>query len=133
MESHIFHTHFHTLRYIFLMTVMQTYFCIFFVAFPGNSCLTYSWTVLCFLIMQHPCVAVKPRIVRITMPAAPLSAGKAHQLKCETTGSMPPAHIVWLLDGEPLRNAPTSVCIRHHHHHHLRGLGLLARSNCKVS
>jgi hypothetical protein len=77
-----------------------------------------------FVIMQHPCVAVKPRTVRITKPTAPLSAGKTQQLQCETTGSVPPAHIVWLLDGEPLRNAPTSVCTRHHHN--LRGLSLLA-------
>jgi hypothetical protein len=39
---------------------------------------------------------------------------------------------MWLLDGEPLRNTPTSVCTRrrhhhhHHHHQHLKVLSLLA-------
>ncbi|XP_069681580.1 neural cell adhesion molecule 2 isoform X2 [Periplaneta americana] len=55
-------------------------------------------------------VYLKPRTVRITTPAtAPLSAGKTHQLQCETSGSVPPARVTWLLDGEPLRDAPTSV------------------------
>jgi hypothetical protein len=63
------------------------------------------------VVMQHPCVAVKPRTVQITTPAAPLSAGKTQQLQCQTWGSVPPARVIWLLDGEPLVNAPTSVCI----------------------
>lgn len=61
--------------------------------------------------MQLPCVAVKPRTVQITTLAAPLSAGKTQHLQCETWGSVPPARVIWLLDGEPLTTAPTSVCI----------------------
>lgn len=63
------------------------------------------------VVMQLPCVAVKPRTVQITTLAAPLSAGKTQHLQCETWGSVPPARVIWLLDGEPLENAPTSVCI----------------------
>lgn len=63
------------------------------------------------VVMQLPCVAVKPRNVQITTLAAPLSAGKTQHLQCETWGSVPPARVIWLLDGEPLENAPTSVCI----------------------
>lgn len=63
------------------------------------------------VVMQLPCVAVKPRSVQITTLAAPLSAGKTQHLQCETWGSVPPARVIWLLDGEPLENAPTSVCI----------------------
>ncbi|XP_021935853.1 hemicentin-2-like isoform X4 [Zootermopsis nevadensis] len=54
-------------------------------------------------------IYLKPRTVEITSPAAPLSAGKTQQLHCETTGSVPPARVSWLLDGELLKNAPTSV------------------------
>ncbi|GFG35231.1 hypothetical protein Cfor_07296, partial [Coptotermes formosanus] len=54
-------------------------------------------------------IYLKPRTVQITTPAAPLSAGKTQQLQCQTWGSVPPARVIWLLDGEPLVNAPTSV------------------------
>jgi hypothetical protein len=37
MESHIFPTHFYFLRYIFLMTAIQTCFCNFFVPFPRKQ------------------------------------------------------------------------------------------------
>jgi len=63
-----------------------------------------------FVVMQHPCVAVKPLAVQITTPVALLSAGKTQELHCEASGSVPPARVTWLLDGEPLRSASTSVC-----------------------
>ncbi|KAJ9579673.1 hypothetical protein L9F63_004675, partial [Diploptera punctata] len=52
---------------------------------------------------------LKPRTVDITTTPGPLSAGKTHQLQCVTSGSVPPARITWLLEGESLRDAVTST------------------------
>nr|CAD7395408.1 unnamed protein product [Timema poppensis] len=52
---------------------------------------------------------VKPLSVLITTDNSLLSAGKLHIIKCATSGSVPPARITWVLDGEPIRNAATTM------------------------
>lgn len=101
-----------SLESIFVMALKQIFF-------EASLCFIPQGTALCdifldctmLVVMHFPCVAVKPRTVQITTLAAPLSAGKTQHLQCETWGSVPPAYVIWLLDGEMLENAPTSVCI----------------------
>ena len=101
-----------SLESIFVMAQKQIFFLRSLYFIPQGTALCdvfLDCTVL--VVMQLPCVAVKPRTVQITTLAAPLSAGKTQHLQCETWGSVPPARVIWLLDGEPLTTAPTSVCI----------------------
>ncbi|XP_066142392.1 neural cell adhesion molecule 1 isoform X2 [Euwallacea fornicatus] len=50
-------------------------------------------------------IFLKPRKVKIVSPNNLLSTGKSHDIKCETSGSYPPAKLTWLLDDKPIRNA----------------------------
>ncbi|XP_075223247.1 motor axon guidance molcule sidestep [Lycorma delicatula] len=54
-------------------------------------------------------VYLKPLNVKIVTSNEVLSAGKSRQLLCESTGSVPPARLSWLLDGEPIKHAATVV------------------------
>lgn len=101
-----------SLETIFVIALKQIFFggSLYFIPQGTAPCDVFlDCTML--VVMQLPCVAVKPRTVQITTLAAPLSAGKTQHLQCETWGSVPPARVIWLLDGEPLENARTSVCI----------------------
>lgn len=53
--------------------------------------------------------SVKPDYVKLILPSQLLSVQKTHLLKCETSGSFPPAVITWFLDGEPITNATSTV------------------------
>lgn len=50
-------------------------------------------------------VYLKPKKVKIVTPNDLLSSKKSQNIRCETSGSYPPAKLTWLLDGKPLRNA----------------------------
>ncbi|XP_015837630.1 hemicentin-2 isoform X2 [Tribolium castaneum] len=50
-------------------------------------------------------VLLKPNKVKIVTPNDLLSIHKPQNVKCETSGSYPPAKLTWLLDGKPIRNA----------------------------
>ncbi|XP_039282898.1 neural cell adhesion molecule 1 isoform X2 [Nilaparvata lugens] len=54
-------------------------------------------------------VYLKPLNVKIITANEVLSAGKSKQLVCESTGSVPPAKLSWLLDGEPIKHAATVI------------------------
>ncbi|XP_073817369.1 motor axon guidance molcule sidestep isoform X4 [Musca autumnalis] len=54
-------------------------------------------------------VYLKPLKVKIVTPNDLLTAGHPVPIRCETTGSHPPAKITWLLDGEPIRNPEVTV------------------------
>lgn len=54
---------------------------------------------------------MKPLKVKIVTPNELLTAGRPVPLRCETWGSHPPAKIVWLLDGEPIRSADVTVSV----------------------
>lgn len=53
--------------------------------------------------------SVKPNKVKIVTPNELLSVNKAQLHRCETTGSYPPARIIWLLGGKPVTNAVITV------------------------
>lgn len=53
--------------------------------------------------------AVKPLKVKIATPNDLLTAGHPVPLRCDAWGSYPPAKIVWLLDGEPIRNGDVTT------------------------
>ncbi|XP_044727959.1 hemicentin-1 isoform X2 [Chrysoperla carnea] len=53
-------------------------------------------------------VYLKPDYVKLILPSQLLSVQKTHLLKCETSGSFPPAIITWFLDGEPITNATST-------------------------
>ncbi|CAH1982428.1 unnamed protein product [Acanthoscelides obtectus] len=50
-------------------------------------------------------VSVKPNKVKIVTPNDLLSTRKSQTVRCETSGSYPPAKLTWLLDGKAIRNA----------------------------
>ncbi|XP_030745151.1 hemicentin-1 [Sitophilus oryzae] len=50
-------------------------------------------------------VFLKPNKVKIVTPNDLLSSGKSKNVRCETSGSAPPAKLTWFLDGRPIRNA----------------------------
>ncbi|XP_075166464.1 motor axon guidance molcule sidestep isoform X2 [Haematobia irritans] len=54
-------------------------------------------------------VYLKPLKVKIITPNDLLTAGHPVPLRCESTGSHPPAKITWLMDGEPIRNPEVIV------------------------
>ena len=54
-------------------------------------------------------VPVKPNKVKIVTPNQLMSIHKSQNVKCETSGSYPPAKLTWLLDGKPIRNAVVTV------------------------
>ncbi|XP_035795445.1 hemicentin-2-like isoform X2 [Anopheles albimanus] len=54
-------------------------------------------------------VHLKPLRVKIVSANELLTAGRPVPIRCEAWGSFPAAKIVWLLDGEPLRSADTTV------------------------
>ncbi|GAB0094140.1 Immunoglobulin-like domain [Sergentomyia squamirostris] len=55
-------------------------------------------------------VHLKPLVVKIVTANELLRAGQMVPLRCEAWGSHPPAKIVWLLDGEPVRNPNVTIC-----------------------
>ncbi|XP_055679203.1 hemicentin-1 isoform X3 [Lutzomyia longipalpis] len=59
-----------------------------------------------FAIQVH----LKPLAVKIVTANELLRAGQTIPLRCEAWGSHPPAKIVWLLDGEPIRNPNLTIC-----------------------
>ena len=59
--------------------------------------------------MQISFFTVKPPKVKILTPNNLLTAGQPMPLRCEAVGSYPPAKIIWLLDGEPIRSADITV------------------------
>ncbi|XP_063230902.1 nephrin [Bacillus rossius redtenbacheri] len=54
-------------------------------------------------------VYLKPLSVLITTPGDLLSAGRLHSVQCVSSGSYPSARLTWLLDGEPIRSAATTM------------------------
>jgi hypothetical protein len=52
---------------------------------------------------------VKPIKVKIVTPNELLTAGRPTPIRCETWGSYPPAKVMWLMDGEPIRQADVTV------------------------
>lgn len=52
---------------------------------------------------------MKPIRVKIVTPNDLLTAGHPIAIRCESWGSYPAAKIVWLLDGEPIRNAEVTL------------------------
>ncbi|CAH1116559.1 unnamed protein product [Phaedon cochleariae] len=50
-------------------------------------------------------VFLKPNKVKIVTPNTLLSASKSQNIRCETSGSHPPAKLTWLLDGRAIRDA----------------------------
>lgn len=52
---------------------------------------------------------MKPLKVKIVTPNDLLTAGHSVPLRCDAWGSYPPAKIVWLLDGEPIRNGDVTT------------------------
>ncbi|KAK6635963.1 hypothetical protein RUM44_001218 [Polyplax serrata] len=57
-------------------------------------------------------VYLKPKFVKMNVMSTLLSSGRPQQYQCDTWGSVPPAKISWLLEGEPIRNAAVSVVIK---------------------
>ncbi|XP_049961907.1 hemicentin-2 [Schistocerca serialis cubense] len=57
----------------------------------------------------HLDVYLKPQGVRLTSQEMLLSAGKPYTMQCETWGSVPPARVTWMLDGEQLRSPQMQV------------------------
>ncbi|XP_063921788.1 neural cell adhesion molecule 1 isoform X2 [Zophobas morio] len=58
------------------------------------------------IVRQVPIVVfLKPNKVKIVTPNQLMSIHKSQNVKCETSGSYPPAKLTWLLDGKPIRNA----------------------------
>lgn len=57
----------------------------------------------------HFFFSVKPKEVKMTVLSENLSAGRPQQHQCDTWGSIPPAKITWLLEGETIRTAAISV------------------------
>ena len=53
--------------------------------------------------------SVKPIKVKIVTPNELLTAGRPTPIRCETWGSYPPAKVVWLMDGEAIRQADVTV------------------------
>lgn len=47
--------------------------------------------------------------MKIVTPNELLSVNKPQLHRCETTGSYPPARIIWLLGGKPITNAVVTV------------------------
>lgn len=54
-------------------------------------------------------VLVKPHKVKIVTPNELLSIRKPQLHRCETTGSYPPARIIWMLGGKPITNDVVTV------------------------
>ncbi|XP_065339430.1 hemicentin-1 isoform X2 [Cloeon dipterum] len=55
-------------------------------------------------------IYLKPKKVSIKVSrGATFSAGRVHQLECESWGSVPAPRMTWLIDGEPLRLADTVI------------------------
>ena len=52
---------------------------------------------------------VKPIKVKIVTPNELLTAGRPTPIRCETWGSYPPAKVIWLMDGEAIRQADVTV------------------------
>lgn len=52
---------------------------------------------------------MKPIKVKIVTPNELLTAGRPTPIRCETWGSYPPAKVIWLIDGEPIRNSDVTV------------------------
>ncbi|CAH0550171.1 unnamed protein product, partial [Brassicogethes aeneus] len=50
-------------------------------------------------------LVVKPNKVKIVTENSLLSTQKSQNIRCESSGSHPPAKLTWLLDGKPIRNA----------------------------
>ncbi|XP_050295244.1 nephrin isoform X2 [Anthonomus grandis grandis] len=50
-------------------------------------------------------IFLKPNKVKIVTPNTLLSSGKPQSIRCETSGSYPPAKLTWLLNDKPFRNA----------------------------
>nr|XP_023016282.1 hemicentin-2-like [Leptinotarsa decemlineata] len=50
-------------------------------------------------------VFLKPNKVKIVSPNDLISVRKSQNIRCETSGSYPPAKLTWLLDGRAIRNA----------------------------
>lgn len=61
------------------------------------------------LLITFLLFAVKPNRVKIATPNDLLSIRKSQNIRCETSGSHPPAKLTWLLDGKPIRNAVVTV------------------------
>lgn len=47
--------------------------------------------------------------MKIVTPNELLTAGRPTPIRCETWGSYPPAKVIWLIDGEPIRNSDVTV------------------------
>lgn len=53
--------------------------------------------------------SVKPIRIKIVTPNELLTAGSPVPLRCESWGSYPPAKMIWLLDGDPVRSPDVTV------------------------
>lgn len=59
-----------------------------------------------FIIRTIPLIIfLKPNKVKIVTPNELMSTRKSQNVKCETSGSYPPAKLTWLLDGKPIKQA----------------------------
>lgn len=54
-------------------------------------------------------ILVKPIRIKIVSPNELLTAGSPVPLRCESWGSYPPAKMIWLLDGDPVRSPDVTV------------------------
>lgn len=76
---------------------------IFFISLKSSFLFsTHQLIFVCCIIIN---ITVKPLKVEIVTPNEILSTGRVAFIKCETWGSHPAAKVIWLLDGETIRQA----------------------------
>lgn len=70
------------------------------------ECRATSYEMAGDIIREVPVIVyLKPNKVKIVSPNELLSCSKAQTVRCETSGSYPPAKIIWTLQAKPMRNA----------------------------
>ncbi|KAL1513908.1 hypothetical protein ABEB36_003247 [Hypothenemus hampei] len=70
------------------------------------ECRTSASEVAPYIVREVPLnIYLKPSKVKIVTPNDLLTTGKPINIKCETSGSHPPAKLTWLLGDKPIRNA----------------------------
>ncbi|XP_065167789.1 B-cell receptor CD22 [Atheta coriaria] len=69
------------------------------------ECRASSMEIAGDIVREVPIIIfLKPNKVKIVTPNELLSSSKVETVRCETSGSYPPAKISWSLDGKPIRN-----------------------------
>ncbi|KAK9880431.1 hypothetical protein WA026_011678 [Henosepilachna vigintioctopunctata] len=70
------------------------------------ECRATSSEVAGYIVTVIPLVVyLKPNKVKIVTPNELMSNRKPQNVKCETSGSYPPAKLTWLLDGKPIKQS----------------------------